>query len=182
MGVEKAAGVSTAAVKKATGRDWDEWFALLDADEAHRLSHPEIATLLSRKHGAPDWWSQMITVGFEQERGLRDKHQVSDGFAASASKTINVARERLFEAWSDESLRAQWLPNAPLSVRKATAPKSLRISWEGGASVDVELYAKGEAKSQVSVQHTRLVDAEAVAAMKAFWSDALARLKAHLEG
>jgi hypothetical protein len=46
--------------------------------------------------------------------------------------------------------------------------------------VDVELSAKGDAKSQVAVQHTRLPDAEAAAAMKAYWGDALDRMKAQL--
>lgn len=182
MSVTKAAGVSAAAVLKATGRTWDEWFALLDADEAQRLSHPEIAILLSQKHGAPDWWSQMITVGYEQERGLRAKHQVTDGYSVSASKTINVPRERLFAAWADESERAVWLPNAPLTLRKATEPKSLRIGWEGNSTVDADLYAKGEGKSSVSVQHSRLADPGSAACMKEYWSNALGRLKQHLEG
>lgn len=56
MSTEKAGGVSSEAVQKATGRTWDEWLALLDADGAQQLSHPQIAILVREKHGAPDWW------------------------------------------------------------------------------------------------------------------------------
>jgi uncharacterized protein YndB with AHSA1/START domain len=173
--------VSSAAVQQATGKSWDEWLAALDGDGATEMTHPQIALLVHEKYGAPDWWSQMVTVGYEQARGLRAKYQKADGFTASASRTVNVPVDVLFNVWADDAQRARWLPGAPLAVRKATPGKSLRLSWEGGGSkVDVELTAKGEAKSQVAVQHTRLPDAEAAAAMKAYWGDALDRMKAQL--
>jgi hypothetical protein len=46
----------------------------------------------------------------------------------------------------------------------------------------VDLYTKGESKSQVSLQHSKLPDAGAAARMKTFWGTALERLKAFLEG
>lgn len=181
--MEKPGGMSDEAVKKATGRDWDEWIALLDAAGAPTLGHAGIARYLHEEHAVPGWWSQMVTVGYEQARGLRVKHQACSGdFQASGSKTIAVPLDRVFDAWNDAAIRAQWLPE-PITIRKATPGKSLRITWDlDGTSLDVQLYAKGEAKCQVSVQHNKLADAEAVAEKKAFWSAALGRLKALLEG
>ena len=113
----------------------------------------------------------------------RAKHQMIDGFAVSLSKTVGVPVQTLWRAWSEDDSRRRWLPDAPLTVRKATEPKSVRFTWDEGASaVNVEFYAKNEAKSQVSVQHSRLPDAEAAAALKPYWSAALARLKQLLEG
>lgn len=173
--------VSSAAVQQATGKTWDEWLAALDGDGAAELPHPQIAVLVHEKYGASEWWSQMVTVAYEQARGLRAKHQMTDGFAVGASRTVTVPVDVLFAAWADDAQRARWLPGAPLTVRKATPHKSLRLDWEGGESkVDVELTVKGDAKSQVAVQHTRLPDAEAAAAMKAYWADALDRMKAQL--
>ena len=80
-------------------------------------------------------------------------------------------------------LREFWLPGAPLDVRRSTDGKSMRITWTlGNSSVDVNFYEKGPAKSMVQVQHTKLSDAEAVAAQKAYWSEGLERLRAWLEG
>lgn len=173
--------VSSAAVQEATGKTWDEWLATLDGDGAADMPHAQIAALAQEKHGASPWWSQMVTVGYEQARGLRARHQKSDGFAVSASRTVAVPVDVLFAAWTDEKQRARWLPGAPLAVRKATPNKSLRIDWEGGDSkVDVEFTSKGEAKSQVAIQHSRLPDGEAAAAVKAYWGDALDRMKARL--
>ncbi|MDQ5977623.1 MAG: hypothetical protein QG602_595, partial [Verrucomicrobiota bacterium] len=58
-------GISSAAVKKATGRTWAEWFAVLDKAGAAKLPHKEIALRLQRTHRLADWWGQMVTVGYE---------------------------------------------------------------------------------------------------------------------
>ena len=41
---------------------------------------------------------------------------------------------------------------------------------------------KGEVKSQVSLQHSKLADADAAAWMKTLWGAALEKLKAFVEG
>jgi uncharacterized protein YndB with AHSA1/START domain len=176
------AGVSSEAVQAKTGKTWPEWFAALDAAGAQTLPHPQIARYLQEVHGVPDWWCQMVTVGYEQARGLREAHQKTDGFTANASKTLGVPLAVLYDAWAAESQRAAWLGETGLTVRKATPGKSLRITWSDGSAVDVGFYAKGEAKSQVSLQHAKLPDAESGARMKTFWSAALDRLKAFVEG
>lgn len=180
----RLAGVGSAAVLKATGRAWDEWLRLLDRAGAKAMPHKDIAMLLSRKFAVPDWWSQMVTVGYEQARGLRAVGQKADGYAASASKTVAIELPRLFAAWSDPRQRLRWLPEAPLEVSRSTDGKSIRMRWTqgGGSRVDVNFQARGEDKSVVQVEHARLADATAARRQKAFWADALQRLKALLEG
>jgi hypothetical protein len=178
----RLAGVGSEAVLKATGRAWDEWLRLLDRAGAKSLKHKDIALMLSRKFAVPDWWSQMITVGYEQARGLRAVYQKADGFSAHASKTVGTQLTRLYAAWSDPLQRARWLPNAPIEVSRSTDGKSMRMRWtQGGSHVDVGFYAKGADKSMVALEHGKLASARAVATQKAFWSDALARLKTLLE-
>jgi uncharacterized protein YndB with AHSA1/START domain len=178
---EKVAGVSSEAVAAKTGKTWVEWFGILDAAGAKQMKHPDIARLLQEKHGVPDWWCQMVTVGYEQARGLRAVNESTDGFAANASKTVKAPIERLFATWADETQRDQWLLAPGLQVRRATTNKSMRITWADGSNVDVGFYSKGEAKSQVTVQHSRLPDADAVAAMRELWRTALGKLQVLLE-
>jgi hypothetical protein len=176
------AGVGSEAVFRATGRAWDEWLKVLDRAGAKAMPHKDIALMLSRKFEVPDWWSQMVTVGYEQARGLRLVNQKADGFAANASRTVGIAVEHLFEAWNDPKVRARWLADAPIEVRRSTDGKSMRITWTAGDSyVDVGFFAKGPHKSVVQIGHGKLKSAAAVARQKAFWSDALDRLKALLE-
>ncbi len=178
----RLAGVGNQAVTRATGKDWNDWLSLLDRAGAKRMSHKDIALLLSRKFGVPDWWSQMVTVGYEQARGLREAHQSGSGYRASASRTVATQVDRLYDAWKDPRLRERWLPGAPIQVRRATDGKSMRITWTvGSTDVDVNFIGKGPEKSMVQVQHGKLASAASVTRQKAFWAKALERLKALLE-
>ena len=178
----RLAGVGSEAVTRATGRAWDEWLTVLDRAGAKAMPHKEIALLLSRKFKVPNWWSQMVTVGYEQARGLRVVNQKANGYAASSSKTFGVDVDDLYAAWSEPRSRAKWLPGAPLEVRKATSGKSMRITWTTGASnVDVNFFAVARGKSRVQVEHGKLASAAAAARQKTYWSEALGRLKGFLD-
>ena len=178
----RLAGVGATAVMRATGRAWNEWLTVLDRAGARTLPHKDIAVLLSRKFGVPDWWSQMVTVGYEQARGLRAPGQRTDGFAANASRTADASLARLYDAWSDAATRSRWLLDAPVEVRRSTDGKSMRLTWTpGDTRVDVTFAAKGPGKSQVAVGHGKLPSARAAKTQKAYWTAALERLKALLE-
>jgi len=180
--IVRLAGVGSDAVMRATGKAWEEWLKVLDKAGAVKMPHKAIAEMVYDRFGIPGWWAQMVTVGYEQARGLRSMYEKADGFAANASKTFQANLERLYGAWHDPRLREVWLPGAPLDVRKSSDGKSMRITWTlGNSSVEVNFYAKGPEKSMVQVQHSKLSDAEAVAAQKAYWSSGLERLKGWLE-
>jgi hypothetical protein len=178
----RLAGVGSEAVARATGKGWDEWLKVLDRAGARSMEHKEIALLLSRKCGVPNWWSQMVTVGYERAKGLRAKHQVAGGWSVSSSKTIDVPVKSLFLAWKDPKKRAAWLKDHGFTVRKATAPKSMRITWvDGKSNVDVGFTPKGARKSTVAVQHDKLASAKDVAKKRAYWAKSLEKLKATVE-
>ena len=156
---ERPAGIGDAAVESKTGKTWQEWFAILDEAEAQSMSHAETARYLNETQGVPPWWSQMVTVGYEQARGIREKHQAPGGYQVSASKTIGVPVAAVYRAWADDRTRDRWLPGEAIRIRKASANKSLRVTWsDGETSLDVNFYDKGGAKSQVVVQHSKLSD------------------------
>ncbi len=178
----RVAGISDQAVLAKTGKTWSEWIAALDKAGAASMDHPAIAKYLSSELQVPDWWSQMVTVGYEQARGRRQVHETARGFQITRSKTINVSAARAFKAWSDATVRRRWLPDPGLTVRKATRNKSLRITWtDDNSNLSVDLYPKGDAKIQVAVEHSGLKDARQAERMKQFWSAALSKLKTQLE-
>ena len=176
--------LSGEAVRRATGRDWDELFARLDAWGAAGRGHGEIAAWLADEQGLDAWWSQAVTVEYEKARGLRPPGGGRDGtFEVGASKTVAVPVERLFAAFVDAELRERWLPGDVLRERTSQPGRSARFDWEDGATrVSVAFTAKGEAKSQVALQHERLPDAGAAERTRAYWRERLAALKATLEG
>jgi uncharacterized protein YndB with AHSA1/START domain len=174
--------VSEDAVRRATGRTWSEWFALLDQWGGTRHTHGEIARWLSAEHGVAGWWAQSVIVEFEQARGMRAPGQRPDGWEVTASKTVGVSVARLYEAFTDDTERERWLPGAELELRTATAPKSARYDWEDGSTRVVAWFeSKGERKSLLSLAHQKLPDADAAEEMKAYWRERVTTLKELLE-
>ena len=179
----KLAGVGAEAVLKATGRAWEEWLRVLDKAGARKMGHKDIAMMLSRKFLVPSWWSQMVSLGYEQARGLRKPDDKAEGLSATATRTVGIPLDKLYAAWSEPRQRSRWLPDAPLETRRSTDGKSMRMTWtRNNSSVVVSFTAKGAGKSAVSIEHGKLASARAVATQKAYWSGALDRLKALLEG
>jgi hypothetical protein len=180
---DPALTVSDEAIRRRTGRGWEEWFDLLDEWGAVERPHGEIARWLRSEHGIDGWSSQSVTVSYERARGLRAVGEHADGFAVTASKTVAVPVERLYDAFVDESLRESWLPEGRLRERTATKPKTARFDWgDGDTRVIVGFESKGETKSVVALEHARLPDAQEAERMKAFWRDRVAALKEVLEG
>lgn len=178
---ESYGGIGSAAVEKATGRGWAEWLKILDKDGAAGMSHKEIALHLHERRGVGDWWAQMVTVGYEQARGRREKHQKAGGYEVSVGRVIGAPMAAVFRAWSDAKTRAKWLPDE-IEVRKATPGKSMRITWPDATSVSVNFYAKGAGKTQVSAQHGKLKNAKVAEKTKRMWAARLESLKGLLEG
>ena len=178
----KSPRMGDAVVKAKTGKSWKEWFAILDKAGAKKMNHREIARYLSTKQGVGPWWQQMATVTYEQARGLREKYQTPGGYQISVRRTVNTPLAKLYKSFANEKARNAWLGEDGLVVRKATANKSMRVTWnDGKTSLEIGFYAKANEKAQVAVQHSKLPNAKASEKMKAFWARALDRLRDSLE-
>ena len=174
--------MSDEAVKAKTGKKWDQWFTILDKAGAKEMSHKEIVKFLNSRHNVGPWWQQMVTVTYEQARGLRDQHEKPAGYEVGVSRTVKVPLAKLYKAVANETIRRTWLSEGGLAVRKATPNKSMRVTWkDGNSSLDIYFSSKIDGKSQIVVQHSKLADAIAAAKMKAFWGQALDRLRKVLE-
>ncbi|HEY3056380.1 MAG TPA: hypothetical protein VGK31_10675 [Thermoanaerobaculia bacterium] len=165
----EAAGMSDAAVKKQTGRDWTEWVKVLDGVNAVEKPHREIARYVS-SIGTPDWWSQTVTVGYERIRGLRDRGQRrGGGYEANKSRTFAVPVARLYGAFANARVRKRWMPDK-ITVRTANPNKRMRIKMEDVTVVEIGFLPKGDAKSAVAIQHSKLADKSTADKMKAWWT------------
>lgn len=170
-------------LKDATGKSWDQWFALLDRWGAKKRKHPEIARYLIEDKKVPGWWAQTITVWYQRSRGLRLKHQQADGFSISVTKTIGVPIAELFDAVVDDSRRKKWLKDGEMTVRTAQDNlRSARFNWDDGATrVVAGFIDKGPDKSAVAIAHERLPDADEAERAKVLWRERLGALKEYLE-
>jgi hypothetical protein len=60
------ARLSDDAVQKRTGKNWKQWFEILDRAGAKKMSHKEMAGHLYEKYRVSGWWCQMIAVRYER--------------------------------------------------------------------------------------------------------------------
>ena len=173
--------VSDAAVLAKTGKSWKQWFSQLDRAGASEWDHKTIARHLADSYPLGGWWSQMIAVSYERARGLRDKHQQKDGYQIQRERTVAVPVEKAWEAC--KSLK--WLPEAKKpQIRSIREDKRLllRLNWSDGTDVVMGVIPKGEGKSSVGVQQSKLPDGEAAERAKEFWAKRLDGLRERLEG
>jgi hypothetical protein len=176
--------MSDEAIRRGTGRGWAEWFAILDGWDATARRHPEISLFIHDEHELDGWWAQSVTTGYERARGLRVKgERPGEGFTVNANRTVNVSVDRLSQAFTDDALRAAWLADAPIEPRTLRPGKSATFGWADPPSrLTVNLYARGDGKSQAQLQHLRLPDAATADRFKGYWRERLAALRELLQG
>jgi len=175
------AGVSDAAVKKATGCTWEKWVWVLDRIGADDLSHRALAEQVQKTWKVSDWWSQAVTVGYERIKGRRAIGQrLSGAYEATKSKTIGASAAIVYRAFTDSRQRRKWLPGTTVTVRKGTPGKSVRLTWDDGTSVEVWLTPKGS-RTQTAVAHRKLTSKDDIDRRKAFWNEKLGTLASVVE-
>lgn len=169
------------AVKARTGCTWAEWFVHLDHAGAEELDHQGIVAIVRKEKVGP-WWEQMITVAYEQARGMRKVHERPTGFTINASRTFEAPAAKLVAVWTDARRRRQWLGDRTVTVRAMTSGRALRGKLDDGTVLDVRLVAKTGGRCQMSVEHGMLRTAAAAARAKTWWKARLAELGERLKG
>lgn len=168
-------------IRRRTGRGWEEWFDALDAWGAADRTHREIARWVAEQLGIGPlvWEAQAVTGSYERARGLRAVGEMTDGFRITASRTVGVPVEQLYDAVIDTARRTGWLATE-LRPRTATRPKVAHFDADDGR-IHMIFAVKDPGRSTVFVEHARLADAATADLVKARWRTALMTLKAQLE-
>ncbi|MCH1883850.1 hypothetical protein [Agrococcus sp. ARC_14] len=160
------------ALRAATGRDHEQWRALLEAAGALQWTHAQTARWLVAEHGVDGWWAQGITVDFEQQRKGRLPGQQADG-TFSVSVTRTVPGERL-EALA--AVRARIESRHGAAHRENLAASQPVVRWRLGDGTRLAAAAQPPNKTGTPVTLTieKLADASAMERAKAEIAEILA--------
>ena len=174
---------SDETIRERTGRGWEEWFDLLDewgaADKTHRETAPgSPASRASTRWPGTPRRSPAATSG---PAAAAQVGEHEDGVTVTASKTVAVPVERLYDAFVDASLRERWLPGGALASGPRRSRARPASTGARTAAASSGLAAKGEAKRPRAKSYVRLADGEEAERMKAYWRDRVAGLKEVLE-
>lgn len=187
--------ISDEAVQNATGRVWEEWFEVLDNWGAADKGHKVTAKHLADKHGLTGWWSQMVTVQYERERGLREVGETTRGYQMGAQKTFLPDPKAAWEFITSPEALEIWLgAGAPSEleegrtyeledgtcgeIRVVTEHSHVRLTWhpDGWAeatTLQVRANESSSGRGTVAFHHENLPDADKRDQMKKHWRNVL---------
>ncbi|HEX3652975.1 MAG TPA: DUF4287 domain-containing protein [Rhizomicrobium sp.] len=169
--------ISDDKVKAATGKGWMGWFSVLNNMNANALPHKDVARRLKEEYGAPSWWAQMIAVEYERARRGRKKNERAGGtFAVNVTKVMPVGLSRLFAAATDAKTRNMWFPPGAFEETSRTTNKYWRGKWKKERKLEFGFYAKGEGKSQIMIEISKLPAEADVEKERAAWKKAFEKL------
>ena len=174
------------SVERATNKSWEDWLAFMDRIGAKKLNRHQIATEvlgeLMGKIENPGWWTQAVTVAYEQYIGRRIPGQRPDGtFQTSVSKSTQLSMQELIDAWTGFAAKDKdVLKNIKGDVRVSGTDR--RISWRtkaaDGSDIMVISEPKGNGTASIVVQLNGLATQELNAEAKAKWSTIVERFLA----
>ncbi|MCW8810250.1 MAG: SRPBCC domain-containing protein [Ignavibacteriaceae bacterium] len=174
--------ISDEAVKKSTDKTWKEWFSILNKAGAKKMEHKQVAKLLHTRYGLSGWWSQMVTVQYEQEVKGRKKHQTTSGYQISKSVTLFSPITKIFNSINSPLKRIVWLNDPAITITKSTKNKAIRGKWiDKKTNIEFQFYLKDKGKTQVVIQQSKIKSAEEAKRMKTYWGKQLNNLKKYLE-
>lgn len=189
---DKFAGKSDEAVKKATGKNWSEWFKILDSADASKMPHKDIVLWIMDQglmksvglagHSFNEgWWTQSIVVGYEEKIGRRVWEQKLVGnFSVSVGKSLNGTPDEALKAW-------QKFVKGKKEFNKVKVEGDFRISstdkwryWKvdlaDGSKLSLNIGPKGDKQSNLSVTLDKLEDKKEIEAWRKYWKEILAEL------
>jgi hypothetical protein len=174
--------ISDESVKESTGKVWKEWMSLLNKAGGKRMEHKEMAKLLSRKYKLTPWWSQMVTVQYEQDVKGRKKHESTEGFQVSKSITLSFPISKIYNTINSPLKRIVWFKDPSITITKSVKDKSIRGKWvDKKTNIEFQFYLKNANKTQLVVQHSKIISAEKAEIMKKYWGKQLNNLKKYLQ-
>ena len=187
------------AVRDATGRNWEQWFEILDEWDATDREHKEIAAHLREAHDVAGWWAQTVTVQYERERGMREVGEASNGYNMGTQKTFLPDVDAAWELIISTDGLSTWLGDgAPTTlkegehyelddgtvgeIRVVTPGSHVRmtwqpVDWERASTLQVRAMEAGSGRGTISFHHEKLPDKETREAMKRHWKTKLAELQ-----
>lgn len=163
------------AMRKATGRDHEEWRAVLAEAGAIDWPHGAIAQYLGDIHGVDAWWAQSITVDFEQACKGRLPGQRPDGTFA-VSKTATVPGEPL-DALALVASAVNARHGEAQAQNLAASQPNARWRLTDGTRLQVSVQQPNRTGIPVTLTWERLASAEAAVLAKAELEDIIAEAR-----
>lgn len=193
---ERAARISDAAVKQATGKTWQEWLLLLDLAEAEEKSNSGIVEIIAASGAVSPWWRQTIATHYRRARQHKVVGQTDGaGFEVGAQQTLPLSQMALWNVLTTPHGLTCWLGEASefaLTVgakytladgthgviRLLNPPAQIRMTWQpvdwaAHSTLQIRLIAGGDEQTSLRIHQERLPNEAARLRMRQHWQSVL---------
>ncbi|CCG01857.1 hypothetical protein [Blastococcus saxobsidens] len=174
-----------APVERATNRSWDEWLRFMDGIGAENLDHRAIALKVYEElDGTMEqagWWTQSVTVAYEQHVGRRIPGQRSDGtFQLSVSRSTPLGMQDLMDRWQEFAAADEAVHGIVVDGEPRISGTDRRITWRtkarDGSSVVVTSEPKKNGTASLVVNQVGLATPELNDGARERWVAVVSRL------
>lgn len=149
---DQYARISSASVEKHTGKNWAQWFQLLEKQGASQMKHQALVAHLVRKYKLSLWWRQMVATGYEIHIGRKVEGRSEKGtWSLTVSKSILASQKRLWDFMISDEGQALWLkPLTPFTLIRGA-----NFEIEGGQFGELRTFKKPD-RLRLRIEDTEL--------------------------
>jgi hypothetical protein len=163
-------------VVKETGHQREEWFKLLDEQQAFIWTTKQIIAWLKKRTKLNDWWAESLGLAYVEARGLGKMSQQPTGrFTFTMKREYDIEMSRLFTVLND----VQSVFDRP-RVLSAKGGK-ISLAFDDKTRAHIQFVVKDGGKIIVQIQH-ELIPAEAgIKPRDLYWREVLNGVQRRLD-
>ena len=165
-------------VVKETGHQREEWFKLLDEQQAFIWTTKQIIAWLKKRTKLNDWWSESLGVAYVEARGLAKTSQPPTGrFTFTMKREFDVELSRLFTVLTDVQ---SWAVFDRPRVLTAKGGK-ISFAFDDKTRAHAQFVVKDGGAIVLQVQHELIPSEAGIKPRDLYWREVLSGVQRRLE-
>ena len=165
-------------VVKETGHQREEWFKLLDEQQAFIWTTRQIVAWLKKRTKLNEWWAESIGQAYVDARGLGKTSQQPTGrFTFTMKREFDVEMSRLFTVLNDVQSWAVFDRPRVLTTKGG----KISFAFDDRTRAHIQFVAKDAGPIVIQVQHELIPSEAGIKPRDQYWREVLNGVQRRLE-
>jgi hypothetical protein len=165
-------------VVKETGHQREEWFKLLDEQQAFIWTTKQIIAWLKKRTKLNDWWAESLGLAYVEARGLGKMSQQPTGrFTFTMKREYDIEMSRLFTVLNDVQ---SWAVFDRPRVLTAKGGK-ISLAFDDKTRAHMQFVVKDGGKIIVQIQHELIPTEAGIKPRDLYWREVLNGVQRRLD-
>lgn len=165
-------------VLKETGHQREEWFKLLDEQQAFIWTTRQIVAWLKKRTKLNEWWAESIGQAYVEARGLGKTSQQPTGrFTLTLKREFDVELSRLFTVLNDVQSWAVFDRPRVLTTKGG----KISFAFDDRTRAHIQFVAKDGGPIVIQVQHELIATEAGIKPRDLYWREVLNGVQRRLD-